>query len=492
MNPIGVVICNYNKKDFVLQCVQSVLESKEKNFDIYVVDNASSDGSAEALKKAYGNRITVIENKENLGGSGGFNTGLRIVRDKGYSYFMCLDDDAAVDENALSVLYHYMEEHTDTGMAGCRVYHTQMPDYIQQSGLLIDFENCTAKTIGADMPEDGSLPDVIECDTVATCAVMVRADAVKQNGVGIMPEDNFIYWDDMEWGYRIELAGYRVVTLAEAKALHQMGANTKKENTFINYYMWRNRTNFFMRFTPEAQMKATFNLIPGWFAKEGTTYPEGETYRLVTKKKAKEMYEHPLVEVANHGNEHKYMTSLTPLEMAEDTILCRKSLESLYGKIIRGMAYPYGWYDDTLIDVLKQCGITYCRTVESTENFDLPENWLAWNPTCHHDDEALFDLADEFVSKQNVERPLLFYVWGHTFEFERNNNWERMDRFMEKVAKQDDVWYATNGEIYDYVNAYENLVFSADGKRIYNPSKMSVWVEIDGTCYKIEDEFVME
>ena len=99
MNPIGVVICNYNKKDFVLQCVQSVLESKEKNFDIYVVDNASSDGSAEALKKAYGNRITVIENKENLGGSGGFNTGLRIVRDKGYSYFMCLDDDAAVDES---------------------------------------------------------------------------------------------------------------------------------------------------------------------------------------------------------------------------------------------------------------------------------------------------------------------------------------------------------------------------------------------------------
>ena len=159
---------------------------------------------------------------------------------------------------------------------------------------------------------------------------------------------------------------------------------------------------------------------------------------MVTKKKAKEMYEHPLVEVANHGNEHKYMTSLTPLEMAEDTILCRKSLESLYGKIIRGMAYPYGWYDDTLIDVLKQCGITYCRTVESTEN------------------------------------------------------WERMDRFMEKVAKQDDVWYATNGEIYDYVNAYENLVFSADGKRIYNPSKMPVWVEIDGTCYKIEDEFVME
>ena len=252
MNPIGVVICNYNKKDFVLQCVQSVLESIEKNFDIYVVDNASSDGSAEALKKAYGNQITVIENKENLGGSGGFNTGLRIVRDKGYSYFMCLDDDAAVDENALSVLYHYMEEHTDTGMAGCRVYHTQMPDYIQQSGLLIDFDNCTAKTIGADMLEDGSLPDVIECDTVATCAVMVRADAVKQNGVGIMPEDNFIYWDDMEWGYRFRQAGWKVAAYGKAKVWHKAGGRNAG-NTFIHYYMWRNRIHFFMNILTEEQ-----------------------------------------------------------------------------------------------------------------------------------------------------------------------------------------------------------------------------------------------
>ena len=102
MNPIGVVICNYNKKEFVLQCIQSVLESKVHNFDVYMVDNASTDGSAEAVRKNYGEQVTILENKENLGGSGGFNTGLRVVRDKGYSYFMCLDDDASVDENAIN------------------------------------------------------------------------------------------------------------------------------------------------------------------------------------------------------------------------------------------------------------------------------------------------------------------------------------------------------------------------------------------------------
>lgn len=255
MNPIGVVICNYNKKEFVLQCIQSVLESKVHNFDIYMVDNASTDGSVDAVRKNYGEQVTILENKENLGGSGGFNTGLRVVRDKGYSYFMCLDDDASVDENAINELYEYMEKNPDVGMAGARVYHRQFPDYIQQCGLMIDFEHCQAHTLYADRLEDGSLPEVVECDTVATCAVMIRGDAIRTTDVGIMPEDNFIYWDDMEWGHRMHLAGYRTVTLATAAALHQMGANVKKPTTFLNYYMWRNRANFFMKYTPEDKLE---------------------------------------------------------------------------------------------------------------------------------------------------------------------------------------------------------------------------------------------
>ncbi len=240
------------------------------------------------------------------------------------------------------------------------------------------------------------------------------------------------------------------------------------------------------------QMKGTFNLIPGWFAKEGTVYPEGETYRLVTHEKAKKMYSHPLIEVANHGNEHKYMTSLTTPEMAEDTILCRKALEEIFGKMICGMAYPYGWCNDELINVLKMCGIKYCRTVESTRGFDLPQNWLRWNPTCHHDDEMLMELTDDFIQMKEIEHPRLFYVWGHTFEFERNHNWERMDSFMKKISGREDIWYATNGEIYDYVKAYESLLFSADGKRVYNPTKIPVWIEIDDVIYEIKDEYVFD
>lgn len=254
MNPIGIVICNYNKRNFVVDCIRSVQESKVHNFDIYMVDNASADDSVEAVEKEFGNSVTILQNKENLGGSGGFNTGLRVVIEKGYQYFVCLDNDVQVDENAINALYEYMEANPDVGMAGSRVYHMQMPDYIQQCGLKIDFDRCTARTLYADRLEDGTLPEVIECDTVATCSVMIRGSLIRDTEVGIMPEDNFIYWDDMEWGHRMHLAGYRIVTLAASQVLHQMGANVKPVNTFIDYYMWRNRTNFFMRYTPEERM----------------------------------------------------------------------------------------------------------------------------------------------------------------------------------------------------------------------------------------------
>ncbi len=255
MNPIGIVICNYNKREFVVDCIRSVQESRVQNFDIYMVDNASEDDSVEAVKREFGDSVTILQNKENLGGSGGFNTGLRVVMEKGYSYFVCLDNDVLVDEIAINALYEFMEANPDVGMAGSRVYHMQMPDYIQQCGLKIDFDSCTAQTLYADQPEDGTLPEVIACDTVATCSVMIRGSVIRETEVGIMPEDNFIYWDDMEWGYRIHLAGYRVVTLAASQVLHHMGANARHANTFTDYYMWRNRIHFFMRYTPEEKLE---------------------------------------------------------------------------------------------------------------------------------------------------------------------------------------------------------------------------------------------
>ncbi len=90
-------------------------------------------------------------------------------------------------------------------------------------------------------------------------------------------------------------------------------------------------------------------------------------------------------------------------------------------------------------------GLLYgCRCVETTEKFDLPENPLCWKGTCHHNNPKLMQLADEFLSDGTDLR--LFYVWGHSYEFDGIDPGRRW-RTSAKMAYREDVWYATNGEI---------------------------------------------
>ncbi len=238
-------------------------------------------------------------------------------------------------------------------------------------------------------------------------------------------------------------------------------------------------------------VRGTFNLIPGWFSKEDEVFPEGENYRPVSESQARRIYDSPVVEVANHGDCHKYMTTLTTAEMADDILACRRKLETMFQQNVRGMAYPYGWWNDTLKQVLHMCNIVYCRTVESTLDFGFPLDWLSWNPTCHHDDPHLMELTGEFIHMDPDEEPKMFYVWGHTFEFEDNDNWEVIEKLLADIGGRNDIWYATNMEIYQYVQAFQNLDISVDGRRIVNPAKIPVWAEIDGEIYRIEDELVL-
>lgn len=227
------------------------------------------------------------------------------------------------------------------------------------------------------------------------------------------------------------------------------------------------------------RIKGTFNIIPNWFSREDAVFPEGETYINVTEKKALELYQNDLIEVANHGFNHAKMTAVPSVLMMEDIVKCRQKLEKMYGGIITGFAYPYGWYNEELMNVLAAAGITYARTVVSTYQFSLPENWLELNPTCHHADEHLPALTEQFLTADVQESPQMFYVWGHTFEFDQQHNWNIMETLFEKISGREEIWYATNGEICAYHNACKRLVFSADGTRVFNPSCMDIWVEID-------------
>ncbi len=181
-------------------------------------------------------------------------------------------------------------------------------------------------------------------------------------------------------------------------------------------------------------------------------------------------------EVAVHGYSHPFLQMMPSDMMAREIALDRATLEEQTGYPVRGMAYPYGTYNQKVIEQLRALGIVYSRTVVSTHAFHLPEDFLEWHPTCHHDDPELWNLCDRFLADKSRDPHKVFYLWGHSFEFDRKNNWERIEQFCEKMSGHEDIWYATNMEIYEYIDASRRLVTSCDGKIVYNPSAVDVWV----------------
>lgn len=225
-------------------------------------------------------------------------------------------------------------------------------------------------------------------------------------------------------------------------------------------------------------IKGTFNVNSNLYLPENIT--RDKFYGRMKLAEAKELYIASGQEVAVHSCTHPFLEELDSVEIISEIVQDRKNLESQFGKIVRGMAYPYGTYNDKVVDVLEKCNIVYARTVESTHSFDFPKNWLLLHPTCHHDDEKLEELIEKFVESTNRWNKVeMFYLWGHSYEFDNNNNWERIERFCEYAGGHEHIWYATNIEVYNYVKAYERLEKSVDGSILYNPSSIDVWVEIN-------------
>ena len=227
-------------------------------------------------------------------------------------------------------------------------------------------------------------------------------------------------------------------------------------------------------------LKCTFNLNSGLWAPEDRVWPAGQIHRRLTASKARALYAGSGHEIAVHGVTHASFAGLSMPLLIEEIMEDRKNLERMFSVIVRGAAYPYGAYDGQSLQALKDCGIVYCRTVFSTRDFRVPDNFLALNPTCHHDDPALFDLLDRFLKDRGDWTCRLLYLWGHTYEFEAKNNWHVMEEFAAKASGRDDVWYCTNIQMCDYVRDFGRLEFSADGKRVYNPTASRLWFSEKG------------
>lgn len=213
-------------------------------------------------------------------------------------------------------------------------------------------------------------------------------------------------------------------------------------------------------------IKGTFNLNSGL---------EGDPVR-IPQAEYRELYRGH--EVACHTVSHPTIGRCPLVSVAQEILEDRKRLEGIMGYPVRGLAYPNGSYTQEICDLLPGLGIRYGRIVGNSDNFALPEDFRQWKATCHHD-HRLLELGEQFVALQKKQYLYLMYVWGHSYEFANNDNWNVIEDFCRMAGGRDDIWYATNIQIADYMDAAGMAQFAADGSFVCNPCAQSLWLRVD-------------
>lgn len=195
-------------------------------------------------------------------------------------------------------------------------------------------------------------------------------------------------------------------------------------------------------------LKCTFNLNSGALDDPFSWRYEDrfDVYRLRTEGIAEVYAGH---EIAVHGVKHLPPTELETMEQFDaEFVEDRKMLTKLFGVEPIGMAYAYGVFDDRTVERLRAAGFRYGRTVWDADNFDLQEDLLRFRPTCHHKNERVFELIDQFLAQPaNPQKPQLFYLWGHAYELDGDRDWDRMEEICKRLSGHEDIFYGTNREV---------------------------------------------
>ncbi len=253
------------------------------------------------------------------------------------------------------------------------------------------------------------------------------------------------------------------------------------------------RFNFF----PEGKQNCiTFSYDDGntqdkWVAQTLRDYDMKGTFHLINRglallsaEEVRQIYSNH--EIACHGEVHASLDTVARTSVIAEVMNNRRLLEEKAGYPVIGMSYANGRFSDSAIKTLQDCGIVYSRTVYNTGNFNMPQNFMQWNPTCHHNEciskgEQLLSLIDGYFSG-----PRLLYIWGHAHEFDRDKNFYILEDFCKMTAHHDKIWFATNLEIYSYCKACRELIISADERIIKNPTLTDVWLDRNGetVCVK--------
>ncbi len=239
---VSIIIVNWNTRDILKGCLASIRQETRTTYEVIVVDNDSSDGSAEMIKKEFPETI-LVENNRNRGFAAANNQGLEVARGQ---RLLLLNPDTIILENAVDVMLFWLDEHPDVGCVGCQVWEderTIQKTCFAEPGLwhvfLIEFglQKMFPMNSILGRPEYGDWDRRTEqdVDVVSGMFMLVPRDVVDK--IGLLDEAFFIYSEEADWCRRIRNANYRCVFSPLARILHLDGGSKSTEQIRSRMYV---------------------------------------------------------------------------------------------------------------------------------------------------------------------------------------------------------------------------------------------------------------
>jgi len=272
-NPhVFIVILNWNRKDDSLRTLESIENLKINRFRLttVMVDNGSTDGSAEALTgyKMRKGKYKYIQNPKNLGFAEGNNVGMRWCLNNRADFVMLLNDDTEVHSDLIEELLKVFEKFSDCGVASPKIYfakgfefkkrykESELGKVVWFAGGDIDWNNVYGANHGVDEVDHGQFDKVVDTDFATGCCFFVKGEVLKK--IGLFDPKYFAYFEDADLSQRIKFKGFRVLYAPPAKIWHKVSQSSGIGSELNDYFITRNRMLFGMRY---ASLRAKFALI---------------------------------------------------------------------------------------------------------------------------------------------------------------------------------------------------------------------------------------
>ena len=267
----AIILINWNSFECTRDCIESLSAMPYKDFDLILVDNDSKDGSGEKLSSAYP-EVIYLKLPDNRGFTGGNNAGINYSLNHNYKYSLLLNNDTFVEPDFLEILVSHLSENPRTGAIQPKIYFNHNRSLLWNGGSWFNPWTGNDYVEGTGKTRSKTSETLKEPDWLTGCALMIRNDVIRK--VGLLDESLFMYYEDVDFAFRIKNAGYSLVYHPESVVYHIAGASTRAEkkgregflNPIVHYYLVRNRIWFLKKYLQPKHRITAGIIVSGYLA----------------------------------------------------------------------------------------------------------------------------------------------------------------------------------------------------------------------------------